>query len=126
VRFGYLHFAFLGPESQWAAEASECAAEQDAFWEYHDKLFENQAGENKGAFSRDNLKQFAGELGLDSVEFSECMDSGRQAGVVQEESNWARSIGVQSTPTFIVNDQPVVGGQPFDVFQQLIDRELSR
>jgi len=39
VRFGYMHMAFLGQESQWAAEASECAADQNAFWPYHDKLF---------------------------------------------------------------------------------------
>ncbi len=48
VRFGYLHFAFLGPESVWAAQASECAAEQEAFWAYHDLLFARQAGENRG------------------------------------------------------------------------------
>ena len=41
VRFVYRHFAFLGEESVWAAEASECAAEQGKFWEYHDILYEN-------------------------------------------------------------------------------------
>src|SRR3989337_1514537 len=45
VRMGYWHVAFLGEESQWAAEAAECAADQDAFWEYHDKLFNSQNGE---------------------------------------------------------------------------------
>jgi len=40
VRFVYRHMAFLGDESQWAAEASECAGEQAKFWEYHDKLFD--------------------------------------------------------------------------------------
>ncbi|RMF45155.1 MAG: hypothetical protein D6755_08385, partial [Anaerolineae bacterium] len=59
VRMGYIHFAFLGQESLWAAEASECAADQDAFWEFHDKLFNSQNGENRGAFSKDNLKKFA-------------------------------------------------------------------
>ena len=126
VRFGYWHFAFLGPESQWAGEASECAAEQDAFWEYHDLLFDNQAGENRGAFSKDNLKQFAADLGLDTEAFNECLDSGKYASLVQSETATARQIGVQSTPTFLINGQPVIGAQPFEAFQQVIESEINR
>ena len=74
VRLGYWHVAFLGEESQWAAEASECAADQDKFWEYHDKLFASQSGENQGAFNKDNLKQFAADLKLDTAAFNECLD----------------------------------------------------
>jgi len=44
VRFGYFDFAFLGPESNWAAEGAECAADQDKFWEYHDMLYSSQCG----------------------------------------------------------------------------------
>ena len=124
MRLGYFHFTFLGQESQWAGEASECAAEQDAFWEYHDYLFDKQAGENRGAFIQENLKQFAVDLGLDSEAFDECLDSGRYAGTVQGESNAARQIGVQSTPTFLINGQPVVGAQSFEVFQQVIENLL--
>ena len=126
VRIGYWHFAFLGQESEWAAEASECAAEQDAFWEYHNYLFDNHGGENKGAFSKDNLKRFADELGLDTVAFNECLDSGRHTQVVQTETASGRQIGIQSTPTFLVNGQPVVGAQPFEVFKQLIEQELNQ
>lgn len=125
MRFGYIHFAFLGPESQWAGEASECAAEQDAFWEYHDYLFDNQSGENRGAFTKENLKRFAEELGLDTTAFNECLDSGRYAGLVQEETNGGRQLGVQSTPTFVINGQAVVGAQPFEVFEQVIEALLA-
>lgn len=125
MRFGYVHFAFLGQESQWAGEASECAAEQNAFWEYHEYIFDNQGGENRGDFSKDNLKQFAANLGLDTAAFDECLDSGRYAGTVQGETNAARQIGVQSTPTFLINGQPVVGAQPFEVFQQVIEDQLE-
>ena len=115
----------MGQESQWAGEASECAAEQDAFWEYHDYLFDQQAGENRGAFDKENLKQFALDMGLDSEAFDECLDTGRYAETVQGESNAARQIGVQSTPTFLVNGQPIVGAQPFDVFQQVIEDQIA-
>ena len=122
MRVGYIHYAFLGPESQWAAEASECAAEQGAFWEYHDALFASQAGENKGAFSQDNLKQLAAGLKLDSAAFDECLDSGRYTQVVEEEVAFSQSLGVRSTPTFLLNGEPIVGAQGFEVFQQLIER----
>jgi protein-disulfide isomerase len=125
VRFGYLHMAFLGPESQWAAEASECAADQDAFWDYHDLLYDRQAGENRGAFNKDNLKQFAAELELDTQVFNECLDSGKYASLVQTETALAQSLGVRGTPAFLVNGQPLVGAQPFEVFQQVIEAELG-
>jgi protein-disulfide isomerase len=125
VRIGYWHFAFLGQESQWAAEASECAAEQDSFWEYHDYLFENHGGENRGAFNKDNLKQFAVDLGLDIEAFNECLDSGKFSQAVQSETSAGRQIGVQSTPTFLVNGQPIVGAQPFENFKQVIEQEIN-
>jgi protein-disulfide isomerase len=125
VRIGYWHFAFLGNESQWAGEASECAAEQDAFWQYQDFLFDNQAGENRGAFNQDNLKRFAQQLGLDTQAFNECLDSGKYADQVQAETKAAQQLGVQSTPSFLINGQPVIGAQPFEAFQQVIDALLT-
>ncbi len=126
VRFGYLHFAFLGQESLWAAEASECAADQDAFWEYHDKLFNSQNGENRGAFNKENLKQFAADLGLDTKTFNQCLDGGKYTQYVQSQVNIGRQIGVQSTPTFLINGQAVIGAQPFEAFQQAIESSLGR
>ncbi|MBN2146594.1 MAG: thioredoxin domain-containing protein [Anaerolineales bacterium] len=126
VRIGYIHFVFLGEESYWAAEASECAAEQDAFWEYHDYLFDNHGGENQGAFSQENLTGFATELGLDTDAFSECLQSGRYTELVQAQTEMAGGIGVRSTPTFLMNGQGIVGAQPYEVFQQAIDNFLGQ
>ena len=126
MRIGYWHFEFLGNESPWAGEASECAAEQDAFWDYHDYLFENQAGENRGGFEKENLKRFAEELDLDSNAFNECLDSGKFADLVIAETKTAQQIGVQSTPSFLINGQPVIGAQPFEAFQKLIDALLTQ
>ncbi len=117
--------AFLGEESRFAAEASECAGEQDAFWEYHAKLFESQNGENRGAFNKDNLKKFAADLGLDSEAFDQCLDSGKYTQVVQEATQLAQSIGVSSTPAFLINGTPMLGAQPFEAFQKVIDQALA-
>ena len=126
MRFGYMHFAFLGPESQWAAEASECAGEQEKFWEYHDLLFEKQSGENQGSFEKENLKKFAAEIDMDETKFGECLDSGKYSNVVTEQTSFAQQLGVQSTPSFIINDQPLIGAQPFEAFQKLIEAGLSQ
>jgi protein-disulfide isomerase len=125
VRFGYFNFAFLGDESGWAAEAAECAGDQNKFWEYHDYLFSHQNGENQGAFSKDNLKGFAADMGLDTAAFNTCMDSGKYTQFVQDQTNIAHQLGVQSTPTFAVNGQPVVGAQTFDSFKTTIESLLN-
>jgi protein-disulfide isomerase len=125
VRFGYFNFAFLGDESQWAAEAAECAGDQDAYWEYHDYLFSHQNGENQGAFSKDNLKSFAADLKLDTQAFNACLDSGKYTEAVTNQTNLARGLGVQSTPTFAVNGLAVVGAQTYDTFKQKIDSLLA-
>jgi len=117
--------AFLGEESGWAAEASECAADQDAFWEYHDKLFESQSGENQGAFNKDKLKGFAKDLNLDTEAFNECLDTGKYTQAIQESTQTAQSIGVRSTPAFLVNGQPMLGAQPYEAFQKVIDDFLA-
>jgi len=124
VNLVYKHSAFLGQESIWAAQASECAADQGKFWEYHDLLFEKQAGENQGAFNKDNLKAFAAEMGLDTAAFNECMDTGKYTEIVQQDTATAQQIGVQSTPSFVVNGQPIIGAQPYEQFVQVFNSIL--
>ena len=114
----------LGQVSQWAAEASECAAEQDAFWKYHDYLFAVQTDGSGGFDKIEDLKQFALDLGLDTKTFNECLDSGKYTQLVQSDNNFVQQLGVRSTPSFLVNGQPIVGAQPFEVFEQLIEKLL--
>ncbi len=112
----------MGPESLWAAEASECAAEQDAFWEFHDLLYENQSG---AEFSKDNLKLFAETLGLDQETFDQCLDSGKYTAVVQQEVELSRQLDVQSTPVFLINGVQIIGAQPYESFEQVIESLLA-
>lgn len=125
AKFVWRDFAFLGPESFWAAEAARCANDQGKFWQYHDILFNRQSGENQGAFNKDNLKKFAGELGLDQTAFDECLDSDRHTQAVKDDTDSGRAVGVGGTPATFVNGQIVEGAQPFEVFKNLIESQLK-
>lgn len=102
--------------AQKAAEASECARDQGEFSEYHDILFENQR-----ALDISSLKKYAKDLGLDSERFNSCLDSGEKTSLVQNDLKEGQSRGVSETPTFFINDQMVVGAQPYEVFKEIID-----
>ena len=125
VRFVFRQFAFLGDESQWAAEASECANEQGRFWEYYDKLYREQNGENVGIFNKDNLKRFAIDLGLDTAEFSQCLDSGRYAEKIQQETLEGQQAGVRGTPTVFVDGQYLENGGSYPVLRAAIEAALG-
>jgi protein-disulfide isomerase len=122
ARFGYRHFAILGKHSEQAALASECAAEQGKFWEYHDQLFKNQGGL---AFTETKLKHYALDIGLNVGVFGTCLETGRYRQKVERETEAAVSFGGRGTPLFIVNQRPLVGAQPYSVFQKMIDEELA-
>lgn len=106
--------------AQKAAEAAECAGEQGKYWEYHDRLFENQ-----GALGTASLKQYAQDLGLDEARFNECLDSSQMAAEVKKDHGDGQAYGVRGTPTFFINGIRVVGAQPYEVFQQVIEQELK-
>ncbi len=117
----YHYMTFIGPESQWAAEAAECANDQNKFWQYADYVLQHQAGENAGAFSKDNLKGFASKVGLDTATFNACFDSGKYTQQVKNESAQGQARGVRATPTFFVNNQKFEGLLSAQQFGQLID-----
>ncbi len=125
AKFVYKNLAFLGAESTQAANASLCAKEQGKFWDYHDYLFKKQSGENQGTFSDTNLKQFAADLGLDTDKFNKCLDGKIYDSQVQDDMKIASSNGFNSTPSFAVNDKPLVGAVPYSQFQTLIDAALK-
>ncbi|MBI4120040.1 MAG: DsbA family protein [Parcubacteria group bacterium] len=125
VKMAWRDFAFLGPESFWAAESARCANDQGKFWQYHDLLFNRQQGENQGAFNKDKLKGFAGELGLNQAEFDACLDGGKYTQAVKDDTDAGRASGVEGTPATFVNGELIGGAQPFSVFQGVIEKYLK-
>ena len=106
--------------AQPAAEAAECADDQGKFWQFHDKLFENQQ-----ALSGDNYKLWAKELGLDTKKFNDCVDSNKYASEVQKDMTDGQAAGVSGTPAFFVNGQFLSGAQPYAAFKSAIDAALA-
>lgn len=129
VKFIYRHFAFLGPESQEAANASECAKDQGKFWAYHDSLYDAEirdGEEHNGNLNRDLFLSLAKGLGLNENSFTACLDSGKYSEKVKKDYAGAQALGVRATPTIFVNDKKVEGALPYEQFKLLIDQELSK
>ena len=106
--------------AQKAAEAAECAGEQDKYYDMHNKLFEGGVTGGVATF-----KKYAGEIGLDQAKFDSCLDSGEMANEVAKDMQDGQAAGVRGTPGFIINGKLVSGAQPFSVFEAAIEAELA-
>ena len=126
IKFVYQDFAFLGPDSNTAAEASHCAADQNMFWQYHDYLFANQGAEGSGWATATHQKQFAQSVGLNVSQFNSCLDGGKYKQEVLDETAAGKSYGVTGTPSIFINGSIIVGAQPATAFEQAIDAALAK
>jgi protein-disulfide isomerase len=102
-----------------AARASVCAAEQDKFWEYHDRLFASND------LADEALKRYASDLGLQSEKFNDCLTADTSAAVVRKDMAEARQAGVRGTPTLFVNGRIVSGSKGLTEVRRAIDDALK-
>lgn len=126
IAFYWRDYPFLGQESDDAAGAARCANEQGKFWDFHDYLYTHQGQENSGAFSKDNLKQFAATMGLNADQFNSCLDAGKYSKDYQQDLSDGQKAGVNGTPTVYVNGIAIVGAQPYAAFKTAIDQALQK
>ncbi len=127
VRFVWRNFENYGSESRDAAVAAYCAGEQGQFWEFHDVLFQNQRGVDQGAFSENNLRQFAQEAGLETTAFNSCLGGTIYETIIAADKQLGRNeFSVNATPTFFINGLRVVGAQPTESFVEVIEAALAR
>ena len=121
VKFVYKHYPLsFHPEAENTALASECAKEQDKFWEYHDLIFDNQGQLNPSIYST-----WAQQLNLDLNKFNECFNSKKYLDKVQSDFSEGQANGITGTPGFLINGRLVSGAQPFSAFEQVIEEELG-
>ncbi len=91
-------------QAQTAAEAAQCAARQDKFWQYHQELFSLQ-----GNFDINSYLTIAGKIGLNIENFNRCLNSHETLPLIQLNIAEGQSIGIDGTPYFIINGQGFSG-----------------
>lgn len=121
IKFVYRHFPIEAiHDNAWAAAiASTCAAEQNAFWQYHDLIFANQDN-----LSEETLNNLAKELKLDMILFTDCFIKEKHATQVRKDLADGAELGISGTPTFFVNGNMISGSLSLSQWQQLIDSFL--
>lgn len=112
VAVGYRH-------GKKAANAAQCAAEQDGYWRMHDLLLDGQeewlsAREPDGVFTR-----MAREAGLDESAFSTCYEESRWEERIEAANRVARR-GIRGLPTFFVNGRPLIGVVPYEALLEFV------
>jgi len=112
------------PQAPLAAHATECAREQDRFWEMHDTLFTQQKEWSGNQDAPALFIQYANDSGLDTDAFNACMNSGRHMEEIQTDLEKGREAGVDATPYFFVNGEPVRGAN-LELLVTLIEKALN-
>lgn len=118
--------------SSLAAQSSYCAADQDKYWEFHDRLFAyTDAGSSAGQLTVDVLAGLAADAGIDDLGmFSQCVDSRKYSATVDGNNELAKNLGLQGTPSFLIlseSDSPVLitGAQGFEVFSEVLEKIID-
>jgi protein-disulfide isomerase len=119
----------IHPGALQAAHVANCAADQGAFWPMHSRLFGGQASREWGAGGAADLATmlgYAGDLAIDRDALAQCVENSRHAAQIEADVRDAVGRGINSTPAFLVNGQPVFGARPFDSWKQLFDQLLTQ
>lgn len=128
VRYVFKDFPLtqLHPQAVGASLAAECAGEQGAYWEMHDKLFGEQPRWSGQENAPETYSAFTEEIGLDVEAFDQCMEEQRYMDNISSNFQEGVNAGVTGTPAFFINGQFLSGAQSFEVFQQVIEGLLTQ
>ena len=121
----YIDYAMHGQPAVLNSEAAHCAGDQNAFWAFHDLLYQ-ETSEDGLRYTRVQLDGFARQLKLDRSAFSACLDEHKYREYIVAAYGDSGSLGVRVVPTFWVNDRIVEGFVPFADLSPIIDSELTK
>ncbi|WP_148863972.1 DsbA family protein [Marinobacter fonticola] len=110
--------------AQEAALAARCAADQDAFWPMHDRLFEHQGEWSSSSDPVGTFARYADELGLDSRRLERCVETELHRQDISQSVGVAQQLRVASTPTVYV-DNIRLTRPGWAQMQAVIERELA-
>ena len=113
----FRHFPLSGHRwSPLAHQAAECAAQKGKFWEFHDKLYDNQQIWSSAPNAVEFFLQYAAELGMNMDLFAGCLNDRDIRQKVLADKKTGEALQINSTPTFFINQERLVG--PFDLEQK--------
>lgn len=110
IRLIYKYFPLkMHKNAMPAAHAAECAAAQNQFWPYHDRLFETQLSWATLQDPTTSFMAIVQELKLDSSKFQVCYADPARLTVIEQDAKEALDRQVNATPTFFIGDERLVG-----------------
>jgi len=123
IRFIYRDFPLteLHAYAETASEAAACAGDQDAFWGYHDKLYQFQ-----DSLTETSFEMIANQLNLDLPKFQVCLTSHKYASQIAEDFKAGLAAGVRGTPTFFLNGNRIAGAIPQNILEQVVQNVSER
>ncbi|MGH3955652.1 MAG: thioredoxin domain-containing protein [Mycobacterium sp.] len=123
LRIEWRDLPIFGAQSVQAAKAGRAAAEQGRFWEFNRAVFRHAPDSGHAELTDQVLLERAREAALpDVARFQAAFTGDRLLPAVEQDIQEAVAIGAASTPVFVINDKPVVGAQPLDVFVSVIEQ----
>jgi protein-disulfide isomerase len=127
VRYVYYDFPLtqIHPHAFLASRAGRCANEQGRFWEYHDLLYGRQARWASVRNPTDLFIEYAGEVGLDRRQFTDCLRSDRYALEITQNMRLGESLGVGGTPTLFVNGKRLPSVPSLRELEAIIQQEMG-
>lgn len=124
LRIEWRDFPRVTEQSAAIAAAARAAGLQGKFWEYHDRVFADQA--TVEVMGDDYLRSVATDLGLDVARFDTDRVSVDVTSAVEADALQGDAIGVSGTPAFVINGTAIGGAQPIETFVGVIESELAR
>jgi protein-disulfide isomerase len=124
LEFHQFPLSIHAPGAEMGAMASLCANDQNAFWPYHNRLFPAQ-DQGQAGFTIDALVRYADELGLDSRALMDCMSSQKYRSDVTASGNEAISLGLNATPSILVNGTKINNPFDYNEIKVAIDNALA-
>lgn len=127
LRLEWRDLPIFGDQSTAMARAGRAAARQGRFWEFHDAAYAMGSSTKKASFPDERIRQVAERAGVpDLAKFDADRDDPAVTKAIEADVAEAEEIGVSSTPSFLVNSQPVLGAQPVEEFVSVIEAERAK
>jgi protein-disulfide isomerase len=132
VRAGTLRIEFrdmpvFGTQSSYAAEAGRAAAAAGRFWQFYDAIYAAAPPRGHASLTTIQLQQLGRRAGVrDLNDYVTAIKTERYRDEISRDADEAAYLGITTTPSFLINDVPLVGAQPTGEFERIIQEQARQ